>query len=110
IPGSSLRQNRMILVFAAASRSPNFSRRSPIVVEAFLDDFNGSANASSIARGRCSERLAGSEAYLPLLDALDNLLHGDNTGLMPPMMKLLAPSWYAQIAPASAETPPIELK
>ena len=28
-----------------------------------------------VARGRCSERLAGAEAYLPILEALDSLLH-----------------------------------
>ncbi|MES2770425.1 MAG: hypothetical protein V4623_00335, partial [Pseudomonadota bacterium] len=30
-----------------------------------------------VARGRCSERLAGAEAYLPILDALEDLMRDD---------------------------------
>ena len=29
-----------------------------------------------MGRGRCSERLAGAEAYLPFLEALESVLHG----------------------------------
>lgn len=52
-----------------------------------------------VARGRCSERLAGSEAYLPVLDALGGLLEsgiGQEAGTL---LKLVAPSWYVQVAP-----------
>jgi len=59
-----------------------------------------------IARGRCSERLAGSEAYLPLLELLDNLLHAGTGGSFGEMMKTLAPTWYVHLAPvASGPTP-----
>ncbi len=34
---------------------------------------SASSTRCRIGRGRCSERLAGSEAYLPVLDALENL-------------------------------------
>ena len=40
------------------------------LVESWLADVGG---AAWVAHGRCSERLAGAEAYLPLLDALDSL-------------------------------------
>ena len=42
------------------------------IVEEFLADLRGSGRAY-IARGRCSERLAGSEAYLPVLEVLESL-------------------------------------
>ncbi|MDE3155671.1 MAG: protein kinase, partial [Acidobacteriota bacterium] len=56
-----------------------------------------------IARGRCSERLAGSEAYLPLLELLDNLLHGGTGGSFGEMIRTLAPAWYVHLAPAASE-------
>ena len=40
------------------------------LVESWLEEVGA---AAWVARGRCSERLAGAEAYLPLLDALDSL-------------------------------------
>jgi serine/threonine protein kinase/predicted ATPase len=55
----------------------------------------------TVARGRCSERLAGTEAYLPLLEALDSLLQGGGYQ-MAGLMKQVAPTWYAQIVPLSA--------
>jgi len=54
-----------------------------------------------IARGRCSERLAGAEAHLPFLEALDSLLERDRAVIK--LMSEFAPSWYVQIAPMSAE-------
>src|SRR5688500_690833 len=42
------------------------------LVEAFLRGLSGS-RPHAVALGRCSERLAGSEAYLPLLDAIADL-------------------------------------
>ncbi len=43
------------------------------LVEAFLTEL-ATTDRCTIARGRCSERLAGTEAYLPLLEALDSVL------------------------------------
>ncbi|MBL8206357.1 MAG: protein kinase, partial [Blastocatellia bacterium] len=43
------------------------------LVEDFLTELT-TINQCTIARGRCSERLAGTEAYLPLLEALESLL------------------------------------
>ncbi len=58
-------------------------------------------DAVRIGRGRCSERLAGSEAYLPVLEVLDSLQHNEQLGSLSRLMRALAPSWYAQIMPAS---------
>jgi tetratricopeptide (TPR) repeat protein len=67
------------------------------LVEDFLSEVAGPV---WIVRGRCSQRLAGAEAHLPFLEALDSLLESH-----PPaaeLMKQLAPSWYVQIAPLPA--------
>src|SRR5262249_15716547 len=58
-----------------------------------------------VARGRCSERLAGAEAYLPFLEALDNLLQGDDGASAAQTMKQLAPTWYVQLVPLAASDP-----
>jgi serine/threonine protein kinase/tetratricopeptide (TPR) repeat protein len=70
------------------------------LVEDFLAELNASKRLCTIARGRCSERLAGTEAYLPILEALESLLHGDASESAR-LMKLVAPTWYAQVAPIS---------
>jgi predicted ATPase len=65
-----------------------------------LDDFSiqlrGEGAACYIAKGRCSERLAGSEAYLPLLEALESLVRGCDP--VARLLMLVAPTWYVQIA------------
>jgi serine/threonine protein kinase len=43
------------------------------LVETFLRGLQG-LDATIVCRGRCSERLAGAEAYLPFLEALEGLL------------------------------------
>ncbi|HVF40280.1 MAG TPA: protein kinase [Gemmatimonadaceae bacterium] len=68
------------------------------VVEDFLAELGRSGN-HLIARGRCSERLAGAEAYLPILDALEDLLRNDNAGAVRTSLDAHAPSWRKQVAP-----------
>lgn len=48
-----------------------------------------------VARGRCSERLAGTEAYLPILDALDGVCDADETGRFAAVIAETAPAWHA---------------
>jgi len=74
------------------------------IVEDFLSELTSDVDACFIARGRCSERLAGSEAYLPFLEALENLLRTPGHESIAEMMKMLAPTWYAQIAPFSNDS------
>ncbi|HTG85084.1 MAG TPA: AAA family ATPase, partial [Gemmatimonadales bacterium] len=76
---------------------------------ALVEDFLGGVIRSPgciMARGRCSERLAGTEAYLPLLEALQSLLEAPSRSWMTSSMKRLAPSWYAEVA--TSETPTAE--
>ena len=72
------------------------------LVEGFLASLSKTTPSCYIARGRCSERLAGTEAYLPILEALESLLRADSGGFFARVMKEHAPTWYVQIAPVSA--------
>jgi predicted ATPase len=73
------------------------------LVEDFLDELAVTRRLHSVARGRCSERLAGTEAYLPFLEALDSVLRGDDGAAAARVMRLVAPAWYAQVAPSAAD-------
>jgi predicted ATPase len=75
------------------------------LVEDFLEELATGGRPYSLARGRCSERLAGTEAYLPFLEALDGLLQGADGVAAVQVMKLVAPTWYVQLAPLAAADP-----
>jgi len=68
------------------------------LVEDVLTDLVASGRPCRIARGRCSERLAGTEAYLPWLEALDALLRDDRGMSALHAMRRIAPTWLAQVA------------
>ena len=74
------------------------------LLEEFLAELGQRGERPALARGRCSERLAGAEAYLPILEALDSLLHGHAAAQAAPAMKTLAPTWYGLVAGDSAVT------
>jgi tetratricopeptide (TPR) repeat protein len=89
------------------------------LVEDFLSDLRAGSQACIIARGRCSERLAGTEAYLPWLEALDGLLRGADGQTQARMSllsnesiaqttKRLAPTWYAQAMPLQPDDSSLE--
>jgi tetratricopeptide (TPR) repeat protein len=69
------------------------------LVEDFLVEVMQADPACQIARGQCSERLAGAEAYLPILEALDDLA-GNPSQEFKESIKVIAPSWYTQLATA----------
>jgi predicted ATPase len=69
------------------------------LVDEFLGDLHEGDRTVLVGRGRCSERLAGAEAYLPLLEVLESLIRSPSGDYFARVMKLLAPTWYAQIAP-----------
>jgi serine/threonine protein kinase/tetratricopeptide (TPR) repeat protein len=87
-------------LIACLSGEPGIGKTT--ITELFLEELVSSGETCFAARGRCSERLAGSEAYLPLLEALDSLLQGRSQGAAIRTMKALAPAWYAQVAFAEA--------
>jgi predicted ATPase len=76
------------------------------VVEDFLAGLSARGGAHASARGRCSERLSGAEAYLPVLEALDSLARGEAGEVAARLMRLVAPTWYAQVAPSAAGVQP----
>jgi adenylate cyclase len=74
------------------------------LVEDVLQALGRGPHRPSIARGRCSERLAGADAFLPLFEALDSLLHSQSIGGFNETMRRLAPTWYLRVAPLAADT------
>jgi tetratricopeptide (TPR) repeat protein len=76
------------------------------LVEDFLAELAAAGTPCLIARGRCSERLAGAEAYLPLLEALESLMAREPRGPVGRLMKEKAPTWYVQVAPAAVASDP----
>ena len=82
------------------------------LIEDFLGTLAHEGRAFLAARGRCSERLAGTEGFLPWMEALANLLRvGDSSIIGRTMtegtesvrdaMQRIAPTWYSQIIPYS---------
>ena len=65
------------------------------LVDAFLKQLEEQQEPVRVGRGRCSERLAGTEAYLPVLEALDSLQKNEQLGSIARLIRALAPSWYA---------------
>ncbi|MFY9569963.1 MAG: protein kinase, partial [Blastocatellia bacterium] len=74
------------------------------LVEDFLGELSAGGGSCSVARGRCSERMAGTEAYLPFLEALEGLLRGEHGGSAARLMRVIAPTWYVQVAPQLSES------
>jgi predicted ATPase len=73
------------------------------LVEDFLSELTTTGRPFAVSRGRCSERLAGTEAYLPFLEVLESLLHGEGGEATAELMKATAPNWYEQVAPLAAK-------
>jgi predicted ATPase len=88
-------QGRLVVVSAEAGMGKT------TLVDAFLKQLDERGEPVRAGRGRCSQRLAGSEAYLPMLEALDSLQRNEQMGSISRLMRALAPSWYVQIMPAS---------
>ena len=68
---------------------------------ALAEDFLGAIDAQQaafVARGRCTERLAQTDAFASIYDCLDRFLRGDPDGQITHLMKSLAPSWFLQVA------------
>ncbi len=88
-------QGRLVVISAEAGMGKT------TLVDTFIKQLDDQQEPVRVGRGRCSERLAGSEAYLPILEALDSLQKNDQLGSIARLLRAVAPSWYAQIMPAS---------
>jgi predicted ATPase len=76
------------------------------LVEDFLDQSAGEGLGLFLGRGNCSERLAATEAYLPVVDALQYLVRNDQQAAAARLLKTVAPTWYAQITPFASDAGP----
>ncbi|HUP02509.1 MAG TPA: protein kinase [Bryobacteraceae bacterium] len=72
------------------------------LMEDFLGELAALADPPVVTRGRCAEQLAGAEAYLPLLEALDHLLRSAAPAV-PDAMNAVAPTWRLQVGAGSEE-------
>ncbi|HEX7547215.1 MAG TPA: protein kinase [Gemmatimonadaceae bacterium] len=63
------------------------------LVESAIAELQNGGVPPIVAIGRCSERLAGTEAYLPVLDALESSLDRDTTGAVAALVREVAPTW-----------------
>ena len=57
------------------------------------------AQGKLVTFSACSQRLAGTDAFLPLLDSLDGLTRTGEDAVLTRLLRLTAPTWYVQIAP-----------
>lgn len=78
------------------------------LAEDFLNEVAADATTRIVVRGHCSERLAETEAYLPVLEALEGLLRTDASATLVRLLRVTAPAWFAQIAPGREAAPPGE--
>jgi DNA-binding winged helix-turn-helix (wHTH) protein/tetratricopeptide (TPR) repeat protein len=70
------------------------------IVEDFLAELT---EPVLVGQGRCSERLAGAEPHLAVLEALDELFAQDHT--LVGLLRRLAPTWYVHVAPRFKDGP-----
>ena len=92
-----VRQGCSLIV--ALTGEPGIGKTS--LVEDVLADLAARGERPTVARGRCSEALAGSEAYLPILEVLDGLLHRTDGPSLASVIRTVAPTWYLQVATPS---------
>ncbi|HEY7411790.1 MAG TPA: protein kinase, partial [Vicinamibacteria bacterium] len=74
------------------------------LVEEFLEELRAGPGTVWTARGRCSERLGGADALLPILEGLDSLLRGHAGDQAARILKRFAPVWYLQVAPSLGDS------
>jgi len=71
------------------------------LVNDFLSDLRADDPHALIAHGRCSERLAGTGGYLPIVEALHQFMGRSADTVTARLVKSMAPNWYEQIVSAT---------
>lgn len=74
------------------------------VVEEFLDTLRADHGSAWLVRGRCSERLGGTDGLLPILEGLDSLVRGESGDQAARLLKRFAPTWFLQVAPSMGDS------
>src|SRR6266567_6980275 len=103
--------NQMHAAFASASGgaglmmtvSGDAGMGKTTIVEDFLSEIGSKTTTAWIARGSCSERLAKTDAFVPIYDCLDNLTRGKLGGEAAQLMRTSAPAWAWRIASGKGE-------
>jgi predicted ATPase len=90
-------------LFVAIAGEPGIGKTT--LIEDFVTQLSAQGRAFALGRGRCSERLAGTEAYLPWLEALDSMFRGEHGDWVARVMKVVAPVWYMQVASLGTDDP-----
>src|SRR5207248_2726785 len=67
------------------------------VVEDFLSEMETAGTPAWICRGRCSERLAKTDPFVPVFECLEDLTRGEPGTEALPLMATLAPVWLSQL-------------
>jgi len=88
-------------LMVGVSGEPGIGKTS--LVEDVLHVLEQQPDRPIVARGRCSESLAGAEAYLPVLEALDSLVHRTSGPSLDSVIRTVAPSWHRQVSSYSSE-------
>lgn len=73
------------------------------LVEDFLSELEAQTSAAWIARGRCSERLSNTDAFVPIFECLEELTRGESGVDASHLLKTAAPTWFSQLAPGSED-------
>ena len=79
------------------------------IVEDFLTEIE-TGTAAWIARGCCSERLAKTDAFVPIFECLDDLTRGELGVEAAQLMKTTAPTWLSQLAPGREDLTGISVR
>lgn len=74
------------------------------LAEEFISEIRSRHGTAWVGRGRCSERLGGADAFLPVLEGLESLLRGDSGDQAARLMRRFAPTWYLQVAPSIGDS------
>jgi predicted ATPase len=83
-------------LIAAVTGEPGIGKTS--LIEDFLRELVSRGERPTVARGRCSESLAGAEAFLPILEVIDGLVHRSDGPSLTTVIRTVAPTWYTQVA------------
>jgi tetratricopeptide (TPR) repeat protein len=73
------------------------------IVEDSLAEIQADPAAAWIVRGRCSERLSNTDAFVPAFDCLEDLVRADPEGQAARLLEETAPTWSAQIKGRGAD-------
>ena len=93
----SRRTGRMVTVAGDAGMGKT------TITEDFLSEIEGGDSPAWICRGRCSERLAKTDPFVPVFECLDDLTRGEPGVEALQLMKTVAPVWLSQLSPAKED-------